>query len=83
MLAISLASLREKQAAEREHIEAIRLDPGNPAAHEYYALFLEGAGKTDEAIRAYEVSLAVPGTKFAAGRLQALRLRAKQPPLQH
>jgi hypothetical protein len=80
MLAISLASLREKQAAEREHIEAILLDPGNPAAHEYYGLFLEGAGKTDEAIRAYEVSLAVPGTKFAAARLQSLRQRAKQPP---
>lgn len=83
MLAISLTSLRQKQAAETEHIEAIRLDPGNPAVHEYYALFLEGAGKTDEAIRAYEVSLAVPGTKFSAQRLQALRQRAKLPPVRH
>ena len=77
MLAISLTSLRQMRSAEMSHIEAIRLDPGNPAVHEYYALFLEGAGKTDEAIRAYEVSLAVPGTKFAAQRLQALRLQAK------
>ena len=83
MLAISLASLRQMQAAEVAHIEAIRLDPGNPAVHEYYALFLEGAGKTDEAIRAYEVSLAVPGTKFAAQRLQALRLRTKLTQPQH
>lgn len=77
MLAISLTSLRQMRAAEMAHIEAIRLDPGNPAVQEYYALFLEGAGRTDEAIRAYEVSLAVPGTKFATQRLQALRLRAK------
>ena len=83
MLAISLTSLQQKQAAEIEHIEAIRLDPGNPAVHEYYALFLEGAEKTDEAIRAYEVSLAVPGTKFSAQRLQALRQRAKLPPVRH
>jgi len=83
MLAISLASLGQNPAAEIAHIEAIRLDPGNPAVHEYHALFLEGAGKTDEAIRAYEVSLAVPGTKFAAQRLQALRLRAKASPLPH
>ena len=83
MLAISLASLRQMQAAEVAHIEAIRLDPGNPAVHEYYALFLDGAGKTDEAIRAYEVSLAVPGTKFAAQRLQALRLRTKLTQPQH
>ncbi|MFA7345305.1 MAG: O-antigen ligase family protein [Terrimicrobiaceae bacterium] len=80
MLAISLASLHKKQAAGAEHIEAIRLDPGNPAVHEYHALFLEGAGKTDEAIRAYEVSLAVPGTKFSAQRLQTLRKKAKSPP---
>ena len=83
MLAISLASLGQNQSAEIAHIEAIRLDPGNPAVHEYHALFLEGAGKTDEALRAYEVSLAVPGTKFAAQRFQALRLRAKAPPLPH
>ena len=83
MLAISLTSLRQMRSAEIAHIEAIRLDPGNPAVHEYYALFLEGAGKTDEAIRAYEVSLAVPGTKFAAQRLQALRLQAKLPHPQH
>lgn len=83
MLAISLTSLRQMQAAEVAHIEAIRLDPGNPVVHEYYALFLEGEGKTDEAIRAYEVSLAVPGTKFAAQRLQALRQRAKLAPSQH
>ena len=83
MLAISLASLREKRAAEMAHIEAIRLDPGNPAVLEYYALFLEGAGKTDEAIRAYEVATKVPGNKFAAQRLEALRQRVKLPPLQH
>ncbi len=77
MLAISLASLRQNRAAEIAHIEAIRLDPGNPAVHEYFALFLEGAGKTDEAIRAYQVSLTIPGTKFSAQRLQALRQRAK------
>jgi len=82
MLAISLTSLRQTRSAEVAHIEAIRLDPGNPAVHEYYALFLEGAGKTDEAIRAYEVSLAVPGTKFAAQRLQALRQRAQLGPPQ-
>ena len=83
MLAISLASLREKRAAEMAHIEAIRLDPGNPAVLEYYALFLEGAGKTDEAIRAYEVATKVPGNKFAAQRLEALRQRVKLPLLQH
>ena len=83
MLAISLASLQQGPAAEVEHIEAIRLDPGNPNGHEYFALFLEGAGKTDEAIRAYEVSLAVPGTKFSAQRLQSLRQRAKSTPSQH
>ena len=80
MLAISLSSLHQKRAAEIAHIEAIRLDPGNPAAHEYYALFLEGTGKTAEAIRAYEASLAVPGTKFASQRLRVLRQRAKAPP---
>ena len=83
MLAISLTSIRQMQSAELAHIEAIRLDPGNPVVHEYYALFLEGAGRTDEAIRAYEVSLTVPGTKFAAQRLQALRQRAKLAPMQH
>ncbi len=80
MLAISLSSLRQQRAAEIAHIEAIRLDPGNPAAHEYYALFLEGTGKSAEAIRAYEVSLALPGTKFSAQRLKSLRQRAKSAP---
>ncbi|MFA7233098.1 MAG: O-antigen ligase family protein [Terrimicrobiaceae bacterium] len=77
MLAISLTNLRQKRAAEMAHIEAIRLDPGNPAVHEYHALFLEGSGKTAEAIRAYEVALAVPGTKFSSQRLRALRQRTK------
>jgi len=79
LLAISLSSLRQKKAAENAHIEAIRLDPGNASLHEYYAFFLESAGKTEEAIRAYEVSLAVPGTKFASQRLKALRSSLKKP----
>jgi O-antigen ligase len=83
MLAISLTSLRQYPAAEAAHIEAIRLDPGSPAVREYYALFLEGTGKTGEAVRAYEVSLAVPGTKFASQRLQSLRQRIKLSPQQH
>jgi Flp pilus assembly protein TadD len=83
MLAISLSSLRQFRAAETAHIEAIRLDPGNPAAHEYYALLLESTGKTQEAVRAYEVSLAVPGTKFSSQRLQSLRQRIKLSPPQH
>lgn len=83
MLAISLTSLLQKQSAEAEHIEAIRLDPGNPAVHEYYALFLEGAGRTEDAIRAYEVCLAVPGTKFSSQRLVALRQKAKLTPPKH
>ena len=80
MLAISLSSLHQPRAAEIAHIEAIRLDPGNPAAREYYALFLEGAGMTAEAIRAYEVSLALPGTKFSGQRLKALRQKVKATP---
>ncbi len=80
LLAISLSSLRQRKAAEAAHIEAIRLDPGNPSLREYYAFFLEGAGRTDEAIRAYEVSLTVPGTKFASERLKALRLAGKKSP---
>ncbi|MFZ4777475.1 MAG: O-antigen ligase family protein [Terrimicrobiaceae bacterium] len=78
LLAMSLSSFRQWKAAETAHIEAIRLDPGNPALREYYAFFLEGVGKTSEAIRAYEVSLAVPGTKFASQRLAALRQLAKK-----
>lgn len=77
ILAISLSSLLQRKAAETAHIEAIRLDPGNPALHEYYALFLEGSGKTQEAIRAYETSLCVPGTRFASARLKALRQTSK------
>lgn len=73
MLAISLSSLRQQKAAESAHIEAIRLDPGNSSVREYYALFLEGEGKKEEAIRAYEASLCVPGTQFAYSRLRALR----------
>jgi O-antigen ligase len=80
MLALSLTSLRKFEPAQAAHIEAIRLDPGNPAVHEYYALFLEGAGKKAEAMRAYEASLALPGTSFAGPRLQALRLQAAKPP---
>jgi len=79
MLALSLTGLRKFQPAQAAHIEAIRLDPGNPSVHEYYALFLEKAGKNPEAIRAYEVSLAVPGTSFASQHLRALRLRAAKP----
>ena len=77
MLAISLSSLRKPQAAEIAHIEAIRLDPGNPAVHEYYALFLEGIGKNADAIRTYETSLILPGAKFSGERLKALRQREK------
>ncbi len=80
MLAISLSSLRKSRAARAAHIEAIRLDPGNPAVYEYYALFLEGTGKGDDAIRAYEVALTVPGTKFATQRLRTLRQMKKQSP---
>ncbi len=81
MLAIALTSLRQSKPAEAAHIEAIRLDPGNPAVHEYYALFLEGTARLPEAIRAYEVSLALPGTQFAGPRLNALRQKAaSQPP---
>jgi len=47
---------------------------------EYYALFLEGAGRKPEAMRAYEASLAIPGTSFASQRLQALRLQAAKVP---
>ncbi|MEI6277991.1 MAG: O-antigen ligase family protein [Verrucomicrobiae bacterium] len=80
MLAISLAGLRKFEPAKASHLEAIRLDPGNPAVYEYYALFLEGAGKKPEAMRAYEVSLALPGTSFARQRLQALRLQSEKAP---
>lgn len=80
MLAIALTSVKSRASAEAAHIEAIRLDPGNPAVHEYYALFLEGAGRIPEAIRAYEVSLTVPGTKFANARLRALRAKAAPKP---
>jgi O-antigen ligase len=76
MLGIALSSLRKYEPARIAHIEAIRLDPGNPAVHEYYALFLEGAGKKAEAMREYEVSLALPGTQFASPRLRALRQQA-------
>jgi len=83
MLAIALTRLRQSKAADAAYIEAIRLDPGNPAVHEYRALFLEEAGRIPEAIRAYEVSLAVPGTQFAAPRLRALRQQAAaKPPAQ-
>jgi tetratricopeptide (TPR) repeat protein len=77
MLGISLGSLRLMQSAELAHLEAIRLDPGNPSVHEYYGLFLEGAGRRAAAIRAYENALGVPGTQFAAERLRALRASAK------
>lgn len=80
MLALSLASLRNAKPAEAAHIEAIRLDPGNATMQEYYALFLEGAGRKPEAMRAYEASLAIPGTSFASQRLQALRLQAAKVP---
>jgi hypothetical protein len=80
MLGISLAGLRMTDAARAAHIEAIRLDPGTAATHEYYALFLEGAGRIPEAMRAYEVSLAVPGTSFAGPRLRALRQAAAAKP---
>ncbi|TSA37262.1 MAG: O-antigen ligase domain-containing protein [Verrucomicrobiaceae bacterium] len=76
MLGIALSSLRKSEPARIAHIEAIRLDPGNAAVHEYYALFLEGVGKKDEAMREYEVSLTLPGTQFASQRLRALRQQA-------
>ncbi len=82
MLAISLSSLRKTTAARTAHIEAIRLDPGNPIGYEYYALFLEGSGKWDDAIRAYEVALALPETKFATQRLRALQQMKKSAPPQ-
>ena len=80
MLGISLSRLRKFEPAAAAHIEAIRLDPGTAAPQEYRALFLEGAGKTPEAIRAYEVSLALPGASFASQRLKALRLKAAGTP---
>lgn len=79
MLAISLTNLRQQKAAEEAYIEAIRLDPKNPAAYEYYGFHLESEGKTDEAKRTYEVSLQIPGTKFAAKRLRALCQKEKMP----
>lgn len=78
MLAIALTSLRKYDAARVAYIEAIRLDPGNSVAYEYYALFLEETGNKAEAMRAYEVNLSLPGIKFSNQRLRALRQQAAQ-----
>jgi tetratricopeptide (TPR) repeat protein len=47
----------EWEAAEREFIRAIDLNPGYPSAHQWYAYFLAFKGRIDEALG--EISLAV------------------------
>ncbi|MDX2080689.1 MAG: O-antigen ligase family protein [Terrimicrobiaceae bacterium] len=79
MLAIAYATTGQPIDAEREHLEAVRLDPGAPAPREYYALFLENSGRTADAIRAYETCLLIRGTTFAHQRLRALRESLKKP----
>lgn len=77
LLGIVQTAAKNFREAESAHREAIRLDPGNPATHEYYALSLEMAGKTSDAIRAYQVSSLIPGTTFTGARLQALMAAPK------
>ncbi|MEE9568621.1 MAG: tetratricopeptide repeat protein, partial [Candidatus Binatia bacterium] len=52
---VSLASIMENYdwnwaGAEREYQRAIKLNPGYPTAHEWYASFLRNMGQHDEAI---------------------------------
>lgn len=73
LLGIALTGSSEPADAERAAVEAIRLDPVSPIAREYHALLLERLGRQEEAIRAYEASMGLPGTRLAHDRLQTLR----------
>lgn len=75
LLGMALVGLEDGPGSREAHVEAIRLDPGSPVLREYYALSLEQLDRIPEAMRAYEVALQVPGTKFARERLAALRAR--------
>lgn len=77
LLGMALVNLDDPPGSREAHVEAIRLDPGSPVLREYYALSLEQLDRIPEAMRAYEVALQVPGTKFARERLAALRARDK------
>lgn len=79
ILALASTAAGQPENAEREHLEAIRLDPGAPAPREYYALFLENEGRTADAIRAYEAAVHLRGATFAHQRLRALRELQRNP----
>jgi len=77
LLGMALVGLNDGPGSREAHVEAIRLDPGSPVLREYYALSLDQLDRIPEAIRAYEVALQVPGTKFARERLAAVRARVE------
>lgn len=77
LAALALEGATDPEEARVAYVEAIRLDPSSPVLREYYGLFLENTGRESEAIRAYEVALRIPGTRFARQRLQHLLEKAR------
>lgn len=57
--------------------QAIQRAPTHAAPHEFHALGLELRGLPGEALRAYELALAFPGTTFSRERRKALLEHAK------
>ncbi|HMK21118.1 MAG TPA: hypothetical protein VK466_02220, partial [Terriglobales bacterium] len=54
LAAIKLVRDRNWPDAEKEYVRALELNPNSAAAHEYYAFFLDTAGKPEDAINEYE-----------------------------
>jgi len=44
-------------AAEREHLRAVALEPGNPTVRNYYGNFLRSLGRVDEAIEQQSIAV--------------------------
>lgn len=57
---------------------AARLDPRNPLAHHNLAYALTAAGRTDEAIAAYERAIALPSTHADEHRYNLANLHARR-----
>ncbi len=72
-LANALAECGDRQQAERQLIEAIRLDPAHGYAYASYADFLYENDRPERALRIYSLGAALPGGDYCGGRVQDLR----------
>lgn len=72
--AIMLVRDRNWQAAEKEMLRAIELNPSNATAHHAYAYFLDAAGRLDEGMKEWERAQELdPGNDHLAGALYSRR----------